>query len=80
LMGLAVEVKDQERFPDTWAYFGFGADEKTAAANPKQNCWVCHENNAAVEHSFVQFYPTLKPLAQKFGTYRNHGEAAETSR
>jgi Cytochrome P460 len=79
LMGLAVEVKDEKRFPDTWAYFGFGGEDKTAPANPKAACWECHENNAAVEHSFVQFYPTLRPIAQKFGTYRDHGEAATAS-
>jgi len=28
-----------------------------------------------VEHTFVQFYPTLKPIAQKFGTYRKEAEA-----
>ena len=76
LLGLGVEVKDEKRFPDKWAYFNFGADDKTATANPKQACWECHEANAAVEHSFVQFYPTLKPIAQKFGTYHEHGEAA----
>jgi hypothetical protein len=80
LTGLGVEVKDEKRFPDKWGYFGFQGDEKTAAVNPKENCWVCHENNAAVEHTFVQFYPTLRPIAQKFGTYRERGEAAETSR
>jgi hypothetical protein len=79
LMGLAVEVKDEKRFPEKWAYFGFGGNDKTATANPKENCWVCHENNAAVEHSFVQFYPTLKPIAQKFGTYHKHGESAQDS-
>jgi len=73
LMGLAVEVKDESRFPDTWAYFGFG-DDKTAAANPKAACWQCHDDHAAVEHSFVQFYPTLKPIAQKFGTYKQQSE------
>jgi Cytochrome P460 len=70
LEGMAVEVKDSSRFPDHWAYFGFGSDTKTAAANPKAACWQCHEDHAAVEHSFVQFYPTLKPIAEKFGTYR----------
>ncbi len=29
----------------------------------------CHEAHAAVEHTFVQFYPTLKVVAKKFGTY-----------
>jgi len=74
LAGLAVEVKDSSKFPDTWAYFGFGPDAKTADANPKQNCWQCHDDHAAVEHTFVQFYPTLKPIAQKFGTYRSERE------
>jgi Cytochrome P460 len=76
LMGLGVEVKDSKRFPETWAYFNFGPDDKTAAVHPKQDCFACHESNAAVEHSFVQFYPTLKPVAEKFGTYHEHGESA----
>ena len=74
LQGVGVEVKDETRFPEKWAYFTFGADAKTAEANPKAACWQCHEDNAAVEHTFVQFYPTLKPVAQKFGTYRAAAE------
>ncbi len=72
-MGIGVEVKDA-RFADKWAYFNFDDDTKSASANPRAGCWSCHEEHAAVEHSFVQFYPTLKPVAKKFGTYR---EAAE---
>lgn len=75
LMGLGVEVKDSS-LPDKWAYFNFG-DNKTAAANPKEGCFSCHEKNAAVEHSFVQFYPTLKPVAKKFGTYRASADDAQ---
>jgi Cytochrome P460 len=75
--GMAVEVKDSSRFPDKWAYFGFGADTKTAEAMPKAACWQCHEDHAAVEHSFVQFYPTLKPVAEKFGSYRREAENVE---
>jgi Cytochrome P460 len=74
LMGMGVEVKDETRFPDKWAYFNFGADAKTAEANPKAACWQCHEDHAAVEHTFVQFYPTLKDAAKKFGTYRSAAE------
>ncbi len=68
--GMGVEVKDESRFPEKWAYFNFDADTKSAKANSKAACWQCHEDHAAVEHSFVQFYPTLKPVAQKFGTYK----------
>ncbi len=76
LKGLAVEVKDQSRFADVWAYFSFGGDAQAATAmtGPKDTCWQCHNDNAAVEHTFVQFYPTLKPVAEKFGTYRNRSD------
>jgi hypothetical protein len=73
LMGIGVEVKDAS-FPDQWAYFNFDEDSRSAQANPKSACWQCHEDHAAVEHSFVQFYPTLKPVARKFGTYRQSAE------
>ena len=72
LMGMGVEVKDST-LADKWAYFNF-EENTSAAANPKQACFSCHEKNAAVEYSFVQFYPTLKPVAQKFGTYRQSAE------
>ena len=80
LMGLAVEVKDSARNPDKWAYYAFNSDNeaaagKSAGAMPKGNgCWSCHEAHAAVEHTFVQFYPTLKVVAKKFGTYNESRE------
>jgi hypothetical protein len=75
LMGLAVEVKDSARFPDKWAYFVYGETNQAAEAMPKENpCWSCHDAHAAVEHTFVQFYPTLKPVAKKFGVYNEARE------
>jgi len=75
LMGLAVEVKDSARNPDKWAYYAFGGENKSAGAMPHGNpCWSCHDAHAAVEHTFVQFYPTLKPVAKKFGTYNQERE------
>ena len=75
LMGLAVEVKDSARNPDKWAYYAFGDENKSAGAMPHGNpCWSCHDAHAAVEHTFVQFYPTLKPVAKKFGTYNEERE------
>jgi hypothetical protein len=72
LGGLVVEVKDEGRFPDKWAYFGFGDGGKTAKAmTPAKNaCWQCHEDNAAVEHSFVQFYPEMLQIAKAKGTIK----------
>src|SRR5580704_12209548 len=75
LTGLPVEVKDSVHNPDKWAYYFFGADGKTAEAMPHGNpCYTCHDAHAAVEHTFVQFYPTLKVVAKKFGTYNEARE------
>src|SRR5712664_2278239 len=72
LSGLDVEVKDETRFADKWAYFNFSETAKTATADTpsKNECWKCHELNAAVEHSFVQFYPELLKIAQAKGTIK----------
>jgi hypothetical protein len=69
--GLDVEVKDEKRFADKWAYFNFNAEEKSASREPEKNeCWKCHEQNAAVEHSFVQFYPEMLKVARAKGTIK----------
>ncbi len=71
-MGLDVEVKDEKRFADKWAYYGFNSNEKAAGPNSpgKNDCWQCHDQNAAVEHSFVQFYPELLKVAKEKGTIK----------
>ena len=70
VLEISVEVKDTARFADKWAYFSFDSSAKTAKANPRAMCWECHHGGGAVENTYVQLYPTLKPVAQKFGTYR----------
>jgi len=76
LGGIGVEVKDENRFPEKWAYFSFGPDQKTSSANAKEACWQCHNEHGAVENTFVQFYPTLEPVARHFGTYRESVDGA----
>ena len=82
LVGLDVEVKDESRFADKWAYFDFNNSAKTASAlTPgKNNCWNCHDQNAAVEHSFVQFYPELLKIAREKGTIKSTVHLEEKSR
>jgi hypothetical protein len=82
LTGLAAEVKDASRFPEKWAFFAFvdaqGKLKDTAKALPKSACWTCHNAHGAVDNTFVQFYPTLKEVAQSKGTFREdrpQGEA-----
>jgi len=68
VMGLEVHVKDEARFPGKWAFFGFD-DGKTAKMIPTNMvCYSCHAEHAAVDTTFVQFYPTLLPIAQGKGT------------
>jgi hypothetical protein len=68
LMGIEAHVKDEARFPGKWAFFIFG-DAKTAKMVPTtMECYSCHADHAAVDTTFVQFYPTLLPIAQSKGT------------
>lgn len=68
VMGLEVHVKDQARFPDKWAFFGFD-DSTTAKMIPtSMECYSCHATHGAVDTTFVQFYPTLLGIAKKKGT------------
>jgi hypothetical protein len=68
VMGLEVHVKDEARFPGKWAFFPFD-DAKTSKMIPTTaNCYSCHSEHAAVDTTFVQFYPTLLPIAKAKGT------------
>jgi Cytochrome P460 len=69
LVGLAVEVKDAKHNADQWTYYTFPAEGQTADPMPRTTCWSCHDAHAAVEHTFVQFYPTLKAIANQYNTY-----------
>jgi len=67
-MGFEAHVKDEARFPGKWAFFAFG-DAKTAKMIPTTaDCYGCHATHAAVDTTFVQFYPTLLPIAKSKGT------------
>ena len=67
-MGIEVHVKDEARFLGKWAFFAFN-DTKTAKMIPvAADCYSCHSAHAAVDTTFVQFYPTLLPIAKTKGT------------
>jgi hypothetical protein len=69
LAAVEVHLKDSTRFPGKWAFFGFGTDGQTAKALPADSkCQTCHAQNGAVDETFVQFYPTLLPVAKAKGT------------
>jgi Cytochrome P460 len=81
--GREVHVKDVARFQGNWAFFD-SEDGKTAKLLPKEmDCYSCHAQHAAVDTTFVQFYPTLLDIAKKKRTLspaylkEESGKAAE---
>ena len=69
VMGVEVHVKDQARFEGNWAFFQFPRASPTATMIPMtRDCYSCHKDHGAVDTTFVQFYPTLMPIATKKGT------------
>jgi len=79
-MGLEIHVKDTKRFAGGWAFFAFEGGQPARQIPTSAECYSCHELHGAVDTTFVQFYPTLLPVAQDKGTlsaaYRS--EAAVT--
>lgn len=60
-----VHVKDLRRFPSGWAFFSFAAKEPAPMIPTTAECYSCHQQNGAVNTTFVQFYPTLLPIARE---------------
>ncbi len=69
-MGLDVEVKDASR-PNEWSYYNFNPGEASADGMANGGCNKCHNDNGAVEHTFVQFYPTLLDFATEKGLIKS---------
>ncbi len=67
-----VHLKDAGRFQGGWAFFRF-PDAMPAAMIPRTaTCYSCHQENGAVDTTFVQFYPTLLPVARAKKTLTDH--------
>lgn len=67
IMGLEVHVKDS-RFQGGWAFFADNGGKPAKQIPYTADCYTCHKDHAAVDTTFVQFYPTLLEVAQKKGT------------
>ena len=66
-VGAEIHVKDVARFKSGWAFFPMTGEASEALPQTSQ-CNVCHEQHAAVDTTFVQFYPTLLPRAREMKT------------
>ena len=67
--GTELHVKDSSHkvsddAKDGWAFYNF-QDKTSAKAIPRAaTCYTCHQDHAAADTTFVQFYPTLIGIAK----------------
>jgi hypothetical protein len=60
IMGTEIHVKDHGK----WSFYDLPSGAAAADLIPSpSSCSTCHEAHAAVDTTFVQFYPTLLPIA-----------------
>jgi hypothetical protein len=81
VMGIEVHIKDEAKFPGKWAFFSFDNGKVGSLFPAGAACYTCHQAHAAVDTTFVQFYPTLLPIAKSKGTLSAEyvKESAQTS-
>ncbi len=54
-----------------WTFYKFDKTGAPGQAWPKTaTCYACHSANGASDNTFVQFYPTLLPIAKEKGTLK----------
>lgn len=62
IMGIEIHVKDH----GAWRFYDLsGNDAAAKLIPPPATCYSCHQAHGAVDTTFVQFYPTLLPLAKE---------------
>jgi hypothetical protein len=66
-MGIEVHVKDS-KLEGGWGFYEFDGPGSAKIVKRPASCYECHEEHAAVDTTFVQFYPTLLGLAKAKGT------------
>jgi Cytochrome P460 len=62
-----LHVKDA-RLDGGWGFFAVADSGLGKLIKRPAECYACHEAHAAVDTTFVQFYPTLLPVAKAKGT------------
>lgn len=71
VFAIEAEVKDRAKFPGNgWSFFAFGTSSAGKLLPRTQDCYSCHQEHAAVDNTFVQFYPVLLQIAKQKGTLK----------
>ena len=77
IIGLEAHVKDTARFKGGWGFFAIQGETAAKQIPHTAACYSCHEAHGAADTTFVQFYPTLLPVATRLRTL-NPAYVAET--
>ena len=64
ISGLEIHAK----INNEWVFYVCGKDGAEHLIPKPASCYTCHEEHAASDTTFVQFYPTLLPIAQAKNT------------
>jgi hypothetical protein len=67
-LGIEVHLKDK-KLEGGWGFYSVEPGKAAAKIPTSASCYSCHQQNAAVDTTFVQFYPTLLPVAEKAGVF-----------
>src|SRR5436305_7957074 len=63
ITSMELHVKDEARFRGKWAFFVSNGRSPGVPIPTTAACYSCHAEHAAVDSTFVQFYPTLLAIA-----------------
>jgi hypothetical protein len=63
VMGREVHVRDDAA--GGWAFYSFDNPGPGKLLPKDADCYSCHRDHGAVDTTFVQFYPTLLPIAKQ---------------
>lgn len=64
-----LHVRDTKRFASGWGFFELQGSAPARVLPAVASCYACHQQNGAVETTFVQFYPTAKAVSVYAGTF-----------
>lgn len=68
IASMELHVKDGARFRGGWSFFVSNGRSPAVPVPMTADCYSCHAQHAAVDTTFVQFYPTLLDIAKSRNT------------
>lgn len=74
---MELHIKDEAR--GGWAFYAVRNGAPASKIPQTATCYSCHQDHGAVDTTFVQFYPTLVPVARAKGTFHEHELATKAS-